>query len=322
MNTLARILTNTVLAVASCALAQSAAAQPPVYTQTAQPILPYRGMYYEPGHGGTGLTLDIDKKGYIFAVFYTYTEDGNPTYYLMEGRYIANSDKDRIRTGVLGSFEATPYVSAGGECLGTGCTYKSPTRTATNYAAQIEWTAPRTATLTIGTQTWHIRGGQYTISDADLIEGQWFFNGVWSIPGRQPTSPWGALTFKKNSTLTPASFAQLPFIADNSEVYDVTWKRIPLFTFDNFGDHYYALFNRDSGRLDIVQAYYTTGGTLNTNTVLPFAVAFIDGPDTIRGRHEFPIGGNPGTYINYSVFTDITLTRSWPVSTFLNQTDQ
>ena len=298
-------------------------AQSPVYTPTALPIFPYRGMYYEPGHGGTGLTVDIDNNGYIFAVFYTYTPAGQPTFLLMEGKYQPKSEAQRISTGLLGTFEATPYISENGECVGPGCTYKSPTRTATNLSAKIEWTASRTATLTIDGQTWHLKAGQYSISDADALLGQWFFNGVWSTPGSEPRAPWGALVISKHTgNLTAANFSRLPFISPDALVYDVTWKRIPLFNFVDAGDHFYALYNPQTGRIDIVQGYFLGNNNLSSISIMPFAVLYLDGPQMMRGRHESPSGArpNPANYSQYSVFTDITLVRSHPLSMFLDQT--
>ena len=48
------------------------------YATKTLPILPYRGMYYVLGHGGTGLTVDLDENGFVFAVFYAYGADGKP----------------------------------------------------------------------------------------------------------------------------------------------------------------------------------------------------------------------------------------------------
>lgn len=137
------------------------------------PILPDQGAYYTEGHGGTGLQVDVDPNGYVFAAFFAYNKDGSPTFYMLEGYYQPSSESKRVATGVIGRLDATPYISAGGECLGPDCVYKAPTRTATGLDASMVWTTPRQATLTIGSQTWAVQAGQYRVADASLLAGTW-----------------------------------------------------------------------------------------------------------------------------------------------------
>ncbi|MGB8714907.1 MAG: hypothetical protein WCD66_00930 [Rhodanobacteraceae bacterium] len=141
------------------------------------PILPDRGMYYTPEHGGTGINLDVDPNGYIFATFYTYDADGRPTFYLMEGPFQPASDitadADRFHRNQIGSFDATLYTSRNGECLGADCVYRNPDRTLTGHKAHMVWITQRHARLSIDTQSWDLRAGQYTSADTDKIAGTW-----------------------------------------------------------------------------------------------------------------------------------------------------
>lgn len=300
----------------------AAAQSGPVYTPAALPMLPYRGMYYEPGHGGTGLTLDIDKLGYIFAVFYTYTADGAPTYLLMEGRYQPKYEMERVTTGVLGTFEATPYISENGECVGEGCSYQSPQRTLTDLHASIVWTSPRVATLTIGTQTWHLQGGQYTITDADALKGQWFFNGVNSFGG-SPVAAFGSLVLSATTRpVTAADFSAFPYVSADAVIFDLVWRRIPLHSFTQDGSAFFAVYSAESGRVDIFQGVLDASGALVRSSIVPFGPMYLEGPELMRGRHELSISDkHSGDQSRYSVVTDITLTRSASVSTFMGQDD-
>lgn len=126
-------------------------------------------MYYELGRGGTGLNVDVDPNGYIFATFYTYDQEGNPIFYAMQGYFQPSDDVNYS----LGTFDAALYLSRDGECLGDGCDYQSPGRIPTDLEAHIVWASARHATLTIGTQSWDLQAAQYTITDADMLAGTW-----------------------------------------------------------------------------------------------------------------------------------------------------
>jgi hypothetical protein len=296
----------------------------PIYTERTLPIFPYRGMYYEAGRGGTGLTLDVDNNGVIFAVFYTYTPEGKPYYYLMQGNYQPRTDKDRLASGILGTFDATPYISEGGECVGEGCVYKSPTRTGTNLHARIVWISPRVATLTIGSQSWHLRAALYSISDADDIEGQWFFSAVvhYTLDKNAPDpilASWGSLILEKTKkNITAADFSVIPFLSPNSVIYDWTWVRIPQTKVRNEGD-FFALYNPDTGRLDGVQARMVDGA-IDRASVQSVFVAFPDGPQSMRGRHEYANtqGSDRKDESTFTVESDFSLSRSPPVDQFVD----
>ena len=308
-------------AVTATFAAPAAAATGPIYSPHTLPILPYRGMYYEPGHGGTGLTVDIDKKGFVFATFYTYTPQGQPYWYVMQGTYQGNSEQERVLSGVLGSVEATPYIAENGECIGPGCSYRAPTYVSSGFHARIQWTAPRVATLTIGSQVWHLRGGQYTISEADMLLGQWFFNGVHSF-GEDPVAAFGSLVLAKTGKgVTAADFSGFPHVSPDAVVYDLTWRRIPLYSFLADGETFFAVYSPESGRMDIFQGHYNaSSGQLDRASIVPFGPMFLDGPGLMRGRHEMSITDKHSSDLSsYSVVTDITLTRSPYVSTFLSQ---
>lgn len=191
--------------------------------------LPYRGMYYTAGHGGTGLDLDMDASGYVFATFYTYDDTGAPTFYMLEGQYVQNSFADYTATGVMGHFEASPYVSSGGECVGDGCVYHAPTRTPTDLQASMVWSGARQATLTIGTQTWHIHAGQYTVKDEDALVGTWSAVKDRSADSKQfPSVSITSIVTITPTALTPDSFAisanKLPYVmytlpSDGARIY-------------------------------------------------------------------------------------------------------
>ena len=300
--------------------AQSAS---PAYSPYVLPIFPYRGMYYEPGHGGTGLTVDIDNKGYVFAVLYAYTPDGQPYFYLMEGQYRQRTDRERLQSGILGSFEATPYISEHGQCVGEGCDYKSPQRTATDLHAEIVWTTPRTATLTIGGQVWQLRAGEYTVSDADAMVGQWSMVAVvnaslFSVEYSN-IGVFGSFSLRKNSGgAKAADFAQVPFLSPDSVVYDLTWLRSPQRVFTTSGT-FFALYNPHTGRLDIVQAALTASGSVNPGSVVPQWAVFPDGPQVMRGRREYGReSSDPRDETRFSVESDVTLVRTFPVSTYVD----
>lgn len=140
-----------------------------------QPLLPDDGTYWDRDQPGTGLTVDVDPNGYIFATLFVYDRAGNPVFYNMEGFFEPAAD---ISEGAIGSFEAELYASHGGECLGSDCSYASPERSMTGMHAHITWTTARHASLSIGgamwgDQTWDLRAGEYTVADKDLIAGTW-----------------------------------------------------------------------------------------------------------------------------------------------------
>lgn len=161
-----RIFPRMFLAIMSC-LALVAHAQESASWQ--RPILPDSAMYYELGRGGTGLNVDVDPNGYIFATFYTYDQEGNPIFYAMQGYFQPSDDVSYS----LGTFDAALYLSRDGECLGDGCDYQSPGRIPTDLEAHIEWESARQANLTIGTQSWDLQAAQYTVAEVDMVAGTW-----------------------------------------------------------------------------------------------------------------------------------------------------
>lgn len=68
-------------------------------------ILPAKGNYFVPGHGGTGINIDVDRNGYVFAIFYGYDPSGSADYFLMQGQYQPAADPTQ---GTIGSFDASP----------------------------------------------------------------------------------------------------------------------------------------------------------------------------------------------------------------------
>lgn len=148
----------------------------PTYTDFVLPLLPWRGVYYEAGRGGTGLTLDVDAKGTLFAVFYTYDAAGDQVYYMIQGNYVPNDEKTRHETGVIGHMDnPTIYRSANGECVGAECTYHEPDNAIADLNASFVWTTPQRVHITIGGQSWEMRGGHLAVPNTELIQGQWSY---------------------------------------------------------------------------------------------------------------------------------------------------
>lgn len=148
-------------------------------------ILPYRGVYYDRGRGGTGMFLDRSPRGDLFISFYASTEDGAPTYYLMQGMFEPSSDAVRIETGVIGTAHPSLYVSRGGECIeGANCTFQEPTRSAVDLPVEIVWMTPRHATVTIGSKAFDFEAAEFVSPDgADLADSLWLINYGISSPG-------------------------------------------------------------------------------------------------------------------------------------------
>lgn len=162
-------------------------------------FLPYRGMYYEVGHGGTGLTLDVDGTGFVFAQFYAYDADGSQRYYLIEGRYVPERADRHFRTGQpIGTLDAQAYVTANGQCVHVGCSYRNPDRMAPTQpvAVHIEWHEPRRARVQIGAQSWEMEAGRLTESREQMAEGQWAASYLSWQPDRQRKR-------RQNDTLYP-----------------------------------------------------------------------------------------------------------------------
>lgn len=227
-----------------------ARAEEPVRWQV--PILPDRGMYYTPGHGGTGINIDVDPNGFIFATFFTYDHDGNPFYYLMEGQFQPASDivdgSGREYPNMIGSFDATLYTSKNGECLGTDCVYKNPDRALTEREAHMVWITQRHAKLTIGTQSWDLRAGQYTSTDTDKIVGTWSTTLSYSFPpGSKPTAHLAILKIRKSQY--PGTV--LGSGGDDYQIYDVACAGAADDDWNlqsTCADFYVALRGRDSGQ--------------------------------------------------------------------------
>lgn len=138
-------------------------------------VMPYRGVYYERGRGGTGMFLDRSPRGDLFISFYASTEEGAPTYYLMQGMFEPSSDAARIETGVIGTSHPALYTSRGGECIeGADCPFQEPTRTAVNLPVEITWMTPRHASVVIGSKSFDFRAAEFASADGDsLANSRW-----------------------------------------------------------------------------------------------------------------------------------------------------
>lgn len=257
-------------------------------------LLPYRGMYYTAGHGGTGLTVDVDKNGYVFAVFYTYDKDGNPYYYLMEGMYKAKSEDDRQKSGLIGTLDATAYISENGECVGSGCTYKSPERSLTNIHAHLEWSSPRNLHLELGDQSWDIQGGQYTISDGDNLLGTWAVNS-WGTDSANSKPYYRAIVCnisKASVRFQPSDFPTRyddkgnlvagVVVPEDADLYRMKCDAAAL-------DDTFVWHQASTGRTGLFSANLGFGDAPPTSAddVFGYATLYADGPNTIRARLDY-----------------------------------
>ena len=175
------------LTILAAAVALMLMSTVPAWAGWQVPILPDRGMYYTPGHGGTGLTVDVDPNGFVFAAFYGYGDDGAPVYYLMSGLFkpaddIMQSSDPAKRRSEIGTFDGDIYTTRDGECLGEDCGYQRPENVVTGKKAHIVWITSRHARLTIGSQSWDLWAGQYTHADTDKITGSWTATVTTSFP--------------------------------------------------------------------------------------------------------------------------------------------
>ena len=276
------------------------------------PLLPYRGMYYTPGHGGTGLTVDVDKNGYVFAVFYTYDSEGRPFYYLMEGQYHPTSEQERMDTGIIGTLDAPAYISENGECVGAGCTYQSPDRSDAHLPAHMEWTAPRMLHLTLGDQSWDIRGGQYTVDDGENLVGAWLWN-TWgvNVMTNEPFYEAFACNIKhahpmyQTSDFPPARRDSQGRVLQGADVpNDATLYQIAC---DGVyrGENNFIWYQASSGRMGFLTVTFVNGYQIpsDPSRVFPHATLYADGPQTIRGRFDF------GNKFGYESNGGLTLVR-------------
>lgn len=309
INFTARILAGLALAVAVILPGLAVAGADPSGAEGS--TLPYRGMYYVHGQGGTGLTVDVDKNGFVFAVFYAYDKDGKSTYYLMQGTYEPNAPDDVIDTGVIGTMNADVYLTSDGQCVGADCPYKSPAPSATGLTATITWTSPRQAHLEIGTQSWDVLGGVYTVSDDDFLQGDWVdvvtvyapgeVNGLTVTSGFTiQKTDLGAWSFKRcpatSKYYTADSYTTLP---DDAVIYSI----------GKVQGHGQFLYRSEStGR----SGYFRSNGKcIGTGTYQPplsiSSPIMITGPDSFR-VYAKTIGFDGGRIPELDVHTFVRLT--------------
>lgn len=100
-------------------------------------ILPYRGTYYDPQQPGTGIQIDVGADGNAFLTYYSYTQSGQPDWYILGGSYQPSDELTRWTTGVIGTMSGKFIQAFNGQCM--GCPYKqNDPETETNYTANLQ----------------------------------------------------------------------------------------------------------------------------------------------------------------------------------------
>lgn len=158
------------------ATAGNALAQAPIFGPAAPdptPPLPQPGSYFDRSQPGSGLFLDLGPNGEMFAAVFTYDDRTEPTFYILQGVFEANTFEEWRSSGVLGRFRSAVFQSRGGQCL--GCPFRSPTtRLVTALGeAVMEFQTARRAKLTIGPQVWLMDASENEAGITGLIPGRW-----------------------------------------------------------------------------------------------------------------------------------------------------
>lgn len=298
--------------VLSIPVAPQAHAADPFYTDQVVPLLPWRGVYYEPGRGGTGLTLDVDSNGFLFAAFYTYDAAGNQVYYLIEGAYQPTSEEIRQDTGVIGTMEnPTIYTSTGGECVGAGCSYRAPTRTAANLNASFVWTTPQRLHMTIGGQSWDLIGGHFTVANTNLIQGQWSVAATFEVLDTPTTGDMGVIQSVVTTTDCGRwSASDFPVPAEGDPDYTENQLVLPSdaeiceLRLDSgaLRSHYnsVSVFLWISSAEGTAGMFYSRQVFSQWEPVTKLKTLYVDGQNTLRGRNVFRSG---------DVMGDVTMSR-------------
>lgn len=169
------------LALTAIGFAQAAVGQstypmnPPLADNTLGAIQPYRGTYYDPKKGGTGIQVDMGQDGNAFITFYAYKADGSQTFYITQGKYIPSDEITRWTTGVIGTVQNAPfYTATGGECIGYGCAYQHSVVSFTSMVPTFKWVSAREVLVSVGSQSWDmIAINVDTGNDGDYLNGTW-----------------------------------------------------------------------------------------------------------------------------------------------------
>lgn len=170
-------ITQTMFVILLACVAMSASAQSTYPVTGADPNLPsvqpYRGTYYDFNQAGTGVQFDVGASGNQFLTYYTYSDDGQPDWYIAAGTYQPSDEVTRWKTGVIGTLTGPFYQAFNGQCL--GCPY-TPNGGAivTNVTPTVSWTSSRQMKMTAAGHSWNMTAPNFdTGNDGDYLPGGW-----------------------------------------------------------------------------------------------------------------------------------------------------
>lgn len=119
------------LLVVSCASA----------SQALEPVVPVRPMntaLFVPSESGSGWLIDVFPSGLVFGAHYTYGPDGQTAWLILQGNFVANTEADRLRTGILGRASSQLFEGRNGPCF--GCNYVPPSIVPSTYGSgELVW---------------------------------------------------------------------------------------------------------------------------------------------------------------------------------------
>lgn len=109
--------------------------------QALEPVIPVRPMnaaLFVPSESGSGWLIDVFPSGLVFGAHYTYGPDGQTAWLILQANYIANTEADRLRTGILGRASSQLFEGRNGPCF--GCNYVPPSIVPSTYGSgELVW---------------------------------------------------------------------------------------------------------------------------------------------------------------------------------------
>lgn len=109
--------------------------------QALEPVIPVRPMntaLFVPSESGSGWLIDVFPSGLVFGAHYTYGPDGQTAWLILQGDYVANTEADRLRTGILGRASSQLFEGRNGPCF--GCNYVPPSIVPSTYGSgELVW---------------------------------------------------------------------------------------------------------------------------------------------------------------------------------------
>lgn len=219
MDVIQRIFTCCCFALLHCARCGAQSTYPPNTTvsysinNSLDTIQPYRGTYYDPLQPGTGIQIDVGADGNAFLTYYSYTQAGQPDWYILGGTYQASDEVTRWTTGVIGTMSGKFIQAFNGQSL--GCPYKQNDPEAeTNYTANLLWVNSREVKMTIGDQHWDFIAPPFDgHADGDYLQGNWVLHMIWTY-FRYPS--YGSFTYDAVMNVKVVPAGSKPTIASNA----------------------------------------------------------------------------------------------------------